>query len=120
MKNALYLSAILFLSFAQPAFAFDDKAFCAEQQEGAKMLNEAAAATQEGVMKQNGMNVDCGAKIIEISQTINALKKNLGGEWESTMQKAWNDSFCGPGVPFRDAIMNGWNVTNVFTFVNGD
>lgn len=116
--TALSLTGAALLALTQQAYAFDDKAFCAEMQETAKTHNEKQGAWIDTRTKSNEMTVTCDQKRIVSKQNVNAGKNDLKDFANQNLQTQWNGNFC-KDEHFREAINNGWTMIMNINFADG-
>jgi hypothetical protein len=64
------------------------------------------------------MSVACKFKLIEYKKFVKGRTAELVSDWQERKQMQWDQVFC-QGLTLL-AIRNGWTITAVTTFVDGE
>ena len=101
-----------------PAYAFDDKEFCAAAQQFAR-----AAATDidqwlDRTTRNGGMAVSCDAKLVEFRRFVHASLSVMNESWKQRQAHVLSSTHCNNPI-WKDAIGNGWRIALSITTTDG-
>ena len=100
--------------------AFDPDAFCTTVTDIARRMNARAGRWLGGSTRHDGVEVDCGLKMLETKRFLKADPDDMRERWEARQQRAWNAAYCN-NEAWREAIDNGWSIRcapNVDTYLD--
>ena len=82
-------------------------------------MNARAGRWLGGSTRHDGVEVDCGLKMLETKRFLKADPDDMRERWEARQQRAWNAAYCN-NEAWREAIDNGWSITSTITFRTGE
>lgn len=97
-----------------------DKVFCSQAKQLSDKTNSEGKVWVDAMTRQDGMAVICNLKIIEYKKFLKANTVDMREGWQDRKQSQWDKIYCEEGSTFRNAIDNGWSVSVILTFINGE
>ena len=119
MRPSTLFIAVALAWVPLPAVAFDPDAFCTTVTDIARRMNARAGRWLDRSTRHDGVEVDCGLKMLETKRFLKADPDDMRERWEARQQRAWNAAYCN-NEAWREAIDNGWSITSTITFRTGE
>ena len=82
-------------------------------------MNARAGRWLDCSTRHDGVEVNCGLKMLETKLFLKADPDDMRERWEARQQGAWNAAYCN-NEAWREAIDNGWSITSTITFRTGE
>src|SRR5262249_13760766 len=94
MRAATVIIAVALAWVPLPAVAFHPDEFCTTVTDIARRMNARAGRWLDRSTRHDGVEVDCGLKMLETKRFLKADPDALRESCEARQQRAWNAAYC--------------------------